>query len=879
MNRFNLEWAIAAWRRQYDTRHTFGKKDLDELERHLRDQTQWFAEHGMDEEAAFRKAVSELGSVFEAENEYRKVFWKKLRHRGEAGGELRWRLSMLGRYVRSGIRSLQRQKVVSFINIFGLSIALASAICTYIFLDSYVNMDHFHEKGERVYLVNHTIFQDGEPQYSGRNPLALGPALNDQVAGVEQAVRVNWEGGRLFANDLNHDSNVLFVDPGYLDIMTFPIREGAPDPLALGGIAITAPAAEKYFGLEDPIGQIVSFSISGMERFTFTVESVLEPLPGASGTRFEVLAPFSMLTSVRGYDDDDWSRRVGGTMILLEEGASPEAVEAQLDGFLERQRTAEPQWEIASFFLDNLRTPHENAYQVGSRLMEVPHPVFILMLVLVPVAMLMLSVFNYVNIAVGSAERRLKEIGIRKVVGGQRRQLIAQFLVENLVLCSISLAIAGVISWAFLLPMFDQIFVYALTWAPITHGSFWMVMVGLLLGTAIISGAYPALYISSFQAVTVFRGAMALPGRKLLSHAFLTMQFIVAFMCILIGLYMAFGNDMRSTDDWGYDPDQIVSVAISSPQQIRVLESRLGVRADVRASSPARNHIGFGQPGAMLSIGEEEHQVRHFQVGAGYLETMGLAILQGRGFPEEYGADEGNSAVVSRYLAQRLGWTEPVGKAFRVGGTDYLVVGVSEDPVLHPLLRYGPVFFSRGPDEQATRLVVAGAGIAGDDLLDVVQQEWASLFPDQPFDGGKQISIFDLHLESWTNLTNAMIWLGMLALIISCMGLFGLASQGVSARLKEISIRKVLGANAGWVALRVHARYLILISIGAAIAMPIVYFGITTPLRIFEIDYITVGPGVFVASYALVIGMAFLSIGKHAFTLARVNPASTLRGQ
>lgn len=879
MNRFNLEWAIAAWRRQYDTRRTFGRKDLDELERHLRDQTTWFLDQGIDEEVAFRRAVKELGSVFEAEEEYRKVFWKKLRHRKEARGELRWRLAMFGRYIKSGLRSLRRQKMVSFINIFGLSIALASAVCTYIFLDSYLGMDDFHEKGERVFLVHHAVQQDGEVQYWGRNPMALGPALTEQMTGVEHIVRSRWQGGRLFADGVIHESTVLFVDPAYLDVLTFPVAEGAPNPLRdSGGIAITSPAAERYFGDGDPIGQTVSFTVGGRDRFEFTIRSILEPLPGASGTRFEILAPFDMLSAARGYDDDDWSQRLSGTMMLLQPGVEPDIVEARLNGFIERQHIADPDWPIQSFFLDNLKNPSENAYLVNGRPMEVPHPVFVIMLILIPAAMLMLSVFNYVNIAIGSAERRLKEIGIRKVVGGQRRQLIAQFLVENLVLCTISLIIAGLISWAFLLPVFDQIFVYALTWAPISGFAFWAAMIGLLLGTAAISGAYPALYVSSFRPVAVFRGTLELPGRKVLSHAFMTMQFVVAFVCILLGLYMAFGNDFTARDDWGYDPEPVVSVSVSSEQQLRVLEARLEGRSNIRSISSARDHIGFSQPGALLTIGDESHRVRHMQVGAGYLATLGLPVLRGRGFPEEYGADTGRIAVITERMAAQLGWSDPLNETFVVNEAEYVIVGVAADPVLHPVLRYEPLFFSRMSDDEATRAIVAGQGLTEDRLLESVRSEWEILFPDVPFDGLAQTSIFDLHIESWTNLTNAMIMMGMLALIISCMGLFGLASQGVSARMKEISIRKVLGANAAWVALRVHARYLILITVGAAIAMPLVYFGITTPLRIFEIDYITVGPGVFVTSYALVMAMALISIMKHAFVLASVNPANTLRG-
>lgn len=879
MTSFNLEFAILAWRKQYATNHTFQETDLDELERHVRDQVEYSVSIGVEEEAAFRKSVAELGTVFEAETEFRKVFWKKLRHRGQFTGEIRWRLALAGRYIHTGYRSLIKQKVVSFINIFGLSIALAASICVYIFLDSYLAIDRFHENGDRIYMVGHSIQREGETERWGMSPLALGPALTDQVAGVEDVVRVDWQSGRVLVAGKPHDGSVMFVEDGYLDMMTFPIAAGDPTPLDFpNGIAITPRAVERYFGDANPLGQTLSFSLGGIDQLEFTVRSVLEPLPGASGMRFELLASFESLASLRQFDDDDWETRINGTLVLLDKEANPASVESFLTTLIPRQNIADEAWQIDSFFLDNLRNPVEKAYLIKNRMLEASHPFLILILVLIPAAMMLLSIFNYVNIAIGSAERRLREIGIRKVVGGTRSQLITQFLVENLVLVSIALIVAGFISWLFLLPMFDTIFVYTLTWEPITEVAFWGSMLTLLLGTALVSGAYPALYISSFKPVTVFRGAAALPGRRLLAHVFLASQFTVAFMAILLGLFMAMGNDFHAQDNWGYESDNVVTVALSSDEQFSVLQSKLKGRADVETVASAYHHIGLSQSGRIITYEDQEESVTQLKVGAGYFNAMGLPIEAGRGFDEAFASDDNRAVVVSRYMVNKLDWKDPIGMQFRSEGVDYEVVGISSDPIIHPIIRYRPLFFSRIPDSMATMAVIRASYSLNGDMPSFVETGWDQLFPDRPFDGQLQSAVFDEHFASWKNLTNAILWLAGLALIISCMGLFGLASQGVSAKMKEICIRKVLGANAGIVAFRVHLRYLVLITIGAAIAMPLFYLGLTIPIKTFDLDYITVGPGVFVVSYILVIAVALLSIVRHAVVLARVNPAVTLRG-
>ena len=879
MNRFNLEWAIAAWRRQYDTRHLFGRADLDELERHVRDQTSWFVEQGMEQEEAFRRAVKELGSVFEAEDEYRKVFWKKLRTRGEVAGELRWRLSMLRRYLHIGARTMARQKVVSFINVFGLSIALACCICVYVFLDTYIGMDDFHEKGDRIQLVSHSVVREGEIQRWGRTPLALASSIRDQVPGVEEIVRVAWESGRIVAEEAAVQGSIYFVDPGYLDVLTFPIRSGDPRPLDMpDGVAITTTAAQKYFGDTDPVGRTISFVVSGEKRIDLTVRSVLAPLPGASGTRFEILAPLPTLISARNWDETDWTHWTSGTILLTAKNANLAAVEAGLNALIPMQNAAEPDWQMASFFLDNLRDPVDRSYTINNRLMEAPHPAFIIILILIPVAMLMLSVFNYVNIAIGAAERRVREIGIRKVSGGVRTQLVAQFLVENLVLCTVSLAVAALISWLFLLPLFDELFVYAISWAPVQSLEFWVVILVILFGTSFISGAYPALVISSLDPVAIFRGSQAMPGRKLYSHILLAIQFTIAFLCILIGMYMTWGGDFVARDGWGYDPEPIVTVRLEEPGLFGPFRDELEGLAAVEQITSALQHVGRSNRRTQIRLNGEDVQAGGLAVGPGYFDLMGMRVIEGRGFDPAFGADGDYNVIINASLARRFGPESPIGRGFSVDSTQYQVVGVVENPMTHPIFRYQPLFFSLESEERANFAVVKAASGGSEELMPILRAAWEKIYPDRPFDAYEQRTVFDIDIASWTNIRNAIGWLAMLALIISCMGLFGLASQGVSARMKEISIRKVLGANPTIVALKVHTKYLVLISVGAAISMPIVYFGLTTAIEFAELYHIKVGPGIFIGSYALVMGVAFVSVSRHAWRLMRVNPTETLRG-
>lgn len=880
MSTFNLETAITTWRAIYERRRVFGKVDLDEMERHLRDQVNYLTDSGIPLEEAFRKASSEFGSVFEAENEFRKLFWRKLWSERKVGNEMRWRLSMLARYLQIGARSLSRQKVVSFINIFGLSVALACSICVYVFLDSYLGMDRFHENGEQIYLVSHNVEREGEMQRWGRTPIALAPSVIDQIPGVAEVVRVEWESGRMFVGETVFDGSIQFVDPAYLDVMTFPVLSGDLKPLSFpDGAAITAAAAEKYFGDTEPVGQTLTFTMAGQDRVDLTIRSVLAPLPGASGTRFEVLAPFPALSAARSLEEGDWNRWVSGTIILTQPGLDPTYVESQLNAFVDIQNAANADWQIESFFLDNLRDPVDKPYLINNRLMEAPHPIFVFMLILIPLAMLALSIFNYINIAIGATERRLKEIGIRKVSGGVRAQLIAQFMVENLVLCTVSLVIAGLISWLFLLPMFDELFVYALTWAPTYEPTFWFVILGILLGTSVISGAYPALYISSLDPVNILKGSHALPGRRMFSHVFLAGQFTIAFFSILIGMFMAFGGDFAAKDGWGYDPDSIVAVRMESSDQFGPFRDTIQGKASVLQVSAALHHVGGNNSRATVSMNGQDEVVGHLRVGSDYFSTLGLEMLQGRGFEDGYGADVGVSVVVNASFAQRSGWDDPIGQGFISDSTSYQVVGVVENPMLHPIMRYRPVFFTRIEDTSAAYAIVRGSSEDSEALLSQMKTEWENIYPETPFDGFRQSGVFDIHVQSWKNLTDAMTWLSMLALIISCMGLFGLSSQGVAARMKEVSIRKVLGANPAAVALRVHVRYLILISVGAVISMPVVYFGLVTLIDFAELYHIVVGPGVFIGSYSIVMAVAFISIAKHAWSMMRVNPAVSLRGE
>ncbi|MGH7455151.1 MAG: ABC transporter permease, partial [bacterium] len=345
---------------------------------------------------------------------------------------------MISTYFRLAWRHLLANKTVSLINIFGLSIAVACCISVFLFLQNYWTLDNFHAHGERIFMVEYVTETNGEMQTWGDAPAPIAPALVADFPQVERAVRMQREGVKLFNKENVFEEVLVYADTGFFEMFTFPLKYGDPATLAdPNAIILSANMAQKYFGASMPMGRTITLINDDRESRQFIVQGVAEPFPNNIGFDFELLTGYHPVHKI--LKTQDWETRTDGVFVQLRQASDATLLAQQMGRYLAPFNAANPDAPIKSFALDNLRDPAPKAYDVFRRPAEAHHPALTLMFSLIALMMMALSCFNYVNISLGGVSRRLKEIGIRKVMGGQREQLIAQFMAENLLLCFIAL--------------------------------------------------------------------------------------------------------------------------------------------------------------------------------------------------------------------------------------------------------------------------------------------------------------------------------------------------------------------------------------------------------------------------------------------------------
>ena len=882
---FDLEKALASWRRQFAYTRTVSPADLDEMERHLRDQIADLIDAGKTPRAAFREAVAEMGGLVDAESEYGKVYWQKVRRQGKVLRELGAWWAMLINYVKLAYRTLLRNKTPSAINIVGLSIALACCVVVYIFLATWHSMDSYHAKGDRIFLAQHEVERNYQKETWGRMPMPLGPAMTNDFPQVERTVRVNWSQATVQHGDQAFDESIMFVDVDFFDMLTFPLKAGSPEALAdPSAVILSDIMATKYFGDADPVGEALTLTFDRQYRVAVTVGGVTEAFPSNTGFRFGFLMGFDHQRDLGRTDLDDWAAMTSGMFVEVTEPEAMETVAAQMERYLTVQNAANPDWPIQSFAFDNFADPSSDAHLIRGRLAEAAHPALSFFFIAVALFMLALSCFNYINIALGSASRRLKEIGMRKVIGGNKRQLVVQFMTENILLCLLALVLGVVLAGTFLIPLFNSIFILQLDLSFADNLGLWAFLVGLLIFVGVASGAYPALYVASFQPITIFRGRQKLADNAWFTRAFLTFQFVLAFVTVILSVVLTMNSRYLIRQDWGYNPARTLIVELQEQSQYPLLRDAVAQHPDVVSLGGSMQHIGRSSSRAALQKPDGETQtVMRYVVGPNYMQTMGLHLQAGRFFDAARSNDAAEAVIVNERFVLAQGWTEALGQSVRLDSTAYTVVGVVEDFTFFFLAEPQPAVLLTSSDPSYTYLALHLREGAGTEVEAFVEATSARLFPEAVLTQFYQENVFDVSYRQYNNVVRAFNAISALALLIACIGLFGLASQNIARRMKEISIRKVVGASVSQLALLVNRGFLGQLVLAATIATALCVIGLNVLMSVVRahvpLAHMPLTPLPFMLAYVLVFATAVLAVGTQIYNVIDANPADVLRSE
>lgn len=819
---FDLEKAIKKWLRSFRKHRAFDHGAIREMELHLRDHIDDLVADGYTEQKAFELAVTEFGEISQmADEEFSniksKTTIKSLIH-----------TAMFKNYSKVSIRSLMRNPLNSFINIFGLSVAIGLTIFVYAYIQWVHKTDQFHENKEKVHLVTFFANRDGTSQQFAKTPRPLGEMLKDDFTNIEKVSRIEDRNVVVKYEDKVFHEKVRFTDPEFLEMFTFPLKWGTASSLKdINSIILSEKMSIKYFGEENPVGRDLLLKFDETRSKVFKISGVAEKFPVAHTINFNFLINFENLSiSSPEYDFHDWGQFVNATLIQVKNHADKTSIEQGMEKYKLIQNDAvDEEWAISSFGLEPLSTLHKRSGDIRDSIARnsADNIKSIIFLSFVGGFMLILACLNYINIAIVSATKRLKEIGVRKTIGASRKVVIIQFLTENIVVTSFALILGIIIGLTLFIPWFEGLWGFNMGFS-FTDPALWIYLPAILLFTAIVSGSYPAFYISGFKVTGILKGSLKFGQKNPLTKLLLGFQLVLACIFISAAVTFSLNTNYLSKRSWGYDNRQALYLTVPDYAAYEKMEAVLEQDPNIFSISGSTHHIGKSHTKTIINKPDRQFEVDHLAVDANYFETMGIDLSEGRSFNEEYESDR-NKIIVNETFVSSLDLKDPVGGLFRIDTIDHEIIGVVNDFHSYSFSKMiNPTIFKLADKKDYAYLSVKVSTGSEKETYEDIKNQWAQLYPEIPFDGGYQEDVWGNYYEQIA--IHAHVWqiFASIAILLASMGLYGLITLNVAGRVKEFSIRKILGAGIKSIATNITRQYIVLVLLAVVIGAPISFY-------------------------------------------------------
>jgi putative ABC transport system permease protein len=727
---------------------------------------------------------------------------------------------MIKNYLLVILRNLLKNKVFTIINIAGLGIALSVCIVAFFNHMFNYNFDRQNENFDKIYRV--TSFRDmqGREQEYGLVPATLGLEVKQEIPGIDKAARLIRSTSPVKEGDNIFSAEISYVDPEFLEIFTFPIILGDQKSIERqGNVLISRKMASTLFGKEFPVGKAISIVNDNNKEFTYTVGAVYEDLPQNSSFRIDILTHFDNFLLMWDVKETGWELWANAFFITVPDKKLLSSVANGLKNYLPVQNKAREDFKINRFNLVPLRNVGESTRKIwSSGLFPALHPAALVSPTIMAIFILLIACFNFANTSIAIFSKRLKEIGLRKTFGGQRHQLVTQFMLETLIVCLLALLV-GIALAGFLVPAYSSLWSYMSIRLTFTgYGFFWIFLFLLLLLTGFIAGVYPALYVSSFSPINVLKDTSLFRGTGKLSAVLLMLQFAISVTALVMGIVFVKNAEFQKTVDLGYDRDELIVLRIP-PELFTSFRNEIISNPKVISASGTENHIGYGNYRRPLKDNEKQLEVDALDIGPTYAQTMGLRLAEGRFFDEEReAADRANSSiVVNKKFVSDFGWTNGAGKTVTLYDTTKLtIIGVVEDFYLYGVWQaVEPVMLRLAPTDQYNVLAVRAKPEDMSDVFGYISSKWKSMSTNLIFNGRFQNDLMQEGQNINDSIMKVNIFLAITATILSLIGMFNLVSLDIIKRTKEIGIRKIQGAPVPLLMYLVSRKFLLVLVVAS----------------------------------------------------------------
>ncbi|WP_128546009.1 ABC transporter permease [Larkinella soli] len=806
---------------------------------------------------------------------------------------------MLVNYLKIALRNLWKHKTFALVNVLGMSVAFAS--CLLLFLTAWheLSFDDFHVDGDRMFLV----YEQAGPANRGAAMAApLTPALRKEFGSeLTHISRVVDGGDAVRVGDQVLEKSIRFVDPDFLKMFSFPLVKGSADAAlnSLSSAVVSEKAAKAVFGDKDPIGKTVFFRLNDSWK-PFVVSGVVADFPETSSIRYDFIARFEAHPDYQN-NKDQWDNQYHSVFVRLADRIDETAFEQRLRSFYKKYFAGnlrnlkrdggrpDENGDLASLRLLPLRDLHFDTEIGGGNGTPVKKSYPYLLLVVAGFIVL-IACINFINLSTARSLTRSREVGMRKVLGALKTQLVFQFWGEALIICLMALLLGGVLT-ASLLAQVKNL----LRSAPSTDYLFEpavmaTILVGFLLIT-LLAGGYPAWFMARFNTIQVLKGRLSLRGAGSLRNTLLIVQFSIATFLIACTLIAWQQIDFLRSMPLGYNESQVVSIpvgsAVNGRQALKLLRDRLAQEPRILSVTGAYKNFGRGLDGSsftsIMGFDHKNRQVKtHWQpVDYDYLKTLDLKLLAGRDFSRTYATDTVTSVIINEAMAKELGERNPVGTLLNVdeNGPKLQVIGVVKNyhhESLKKSIQPNTLVMHQGWPIFYILIKIAPDNVPS--TMGMLKAAWTEVAPRSSFEGSFLDENTDRQYQTEERLSQLFISAAVVAILLSCMGLFAIAVMVIAQRTKEIGVRKVLGASTSSVVSLLSRDFLKLVLIGIVIASPVAWWMMRQWLE--EYAYkIDVEWWVFVLAGLLSILIAFVTVSFQSIKAALTNPVKSLRSE
>ena len=791
---------------------------------------------------------------------------------------------MFWNYLKISLRNLVKNKGYSAINILGLAVGIASSLLIVLYITYEISYDQFHPDFNRLYRVTQN---QGQGEFiSAFTEAPFGEAVAREFPdAVEAAVRIQTRENRLigYGDKQLTGMTIGYADPNVFKIFGYKLIKGNPETALLNkeSLVLTESAAKTYFGDDDPIGKIVSVDHAS----DFIVTGVMRDVPANSHIGFDMLGSFLRLRNEWRVTNDTW------TYLLLKPGITPESMALRFAMVAEKyisksfaQSTVYPMQHITDIHLapdlSGEPEPHNNyavIYTFG----------------IIAILVLLIACINYMNLATARSARRLKEVGMRKVLGARRLQLVYQFMGESFLITMASMLI-GLLLAELALPGFNQLIGKPLSLFSLDSSNMLMMLGGILVVVSIISGSYPALFLSHFQPAPILKGEIRQKTGFQLRRVLVVTQFTITIVLIVATLVARDQMDFIRNKNLGFDKDQLINVTVRDMDNWRyrteTLRDELLSIPQVADAAMAAFFVSDREIERSsvkpVEVGDNDYRVINFMKCDGhFIQALQLQMAAGRAFSYQFASDSAGAIVLNETGAHLFGWTpeQAIGKTLDYNGWHKgQVIGVVKDfhfaslhQEINPLaLLCWPARATRFGSRVAMTIRIKPGNIP--ETLKNIEKKMSELSPAFPFEFEFVDNALQRHYENDQKIMSLFSLFSGLAVVIACLGLLGLAAFAAEQRTKEIGVRKVLGASVHEIIALLSKDFLKLVSFAMVVAWPLAY----AAMKMWLMDYAyrtDLSVWTFVWSGAIAMIIALLTVSFQSYKAASANPVEALK--